>query len=354
MTENRRIAFMKTDFTSIPVVDIAGLSGTAEEKATVVEALATAAQDVGFMHVTGHGLDSALFDALLAQTKRFFDQPLDEKMKVYIGKSTNHRGYVPQGEEVFSAGSKDLKEAYDLSRDLPATDPEYLAGNPLLGPNQWPDDAAFRQVVNAYYNAVFQVGCRLMGGFALALGLEENAFESSLTRPPSQLRLIHYPYDPSAHDAAGIGAHTDYECFTLLRSTAPGLEVMNQKGEWVDAPPVENAFVVNTGDMLELLSGGRFIATSHRVRKVAEERYSFPLFFSLDYHVRVQPVVPVADGLPAQSLVAGEHLAAQTMQTFNYLKQRVAEGRISLPESHVGLSVFGQEARHGRRGVSIQ
>ena len=91
---------------------------------------------------------------------------------------------------------------------------------------------------------------------------------------------------------------------------------MNQKGEWVDAPPVENAFVVNTGDMLELLSGGRFVATSHRVRKVAEERYSFPLFFSLDYHVRVQPVVPVAVGLPPQSMLSGEHLAAPPPPTF--------------------------------------
>ncbi|WP_267879951.1 2-oxoglutarate and iron-dependent oxygenase domain-containing protein [Acetobacter papayae] len=70
---------MNTDFTSIPVVDIAGLFGTAEEKAAVVAALATAAQDVGFMHVTGHGLDPAVFEALLEQTKRFFAQPLDEK-----------------------------------------------------------------------------------------------------------------------------------------------------------------------------------------------------------------------------------------------------------------------------------
>ena len=340
---------MKEDFTSIPIVDISGLSGDPEQKAGVVQALAAAARDVGFMHVTGHGMDPALFDALLVQTKQFFARPLSEKMKVYIGQSTNHRGYVPQGEEVFSAGGKDLKEAYDLSIDLPETDPDYLAGNPLLGPNQWPDNPEFRQAVSRYYDAAFQIGRRLMGAFALALGQAEDAFESSLTRPPSQLRLIHYPFDPLAHDVSGIGAHTDYECFTLLRSTAPGLEVMNQKGECVDAPPVENAFVVNTGDMLELLSGGRFVATSHRVRKVSEERYSFPLFFTLDYHVRVAPVLPTVDGLPAQSLVAGEHLAAQTMQTFNYLKQRLAEGKISLPESHVGLSVFGQEARHSRK-----
>jgi len=38
---------------------------------------------------------------------------------------------------------------------------------------------------------------------------------------PSQLRLIHYPYDNNASDRPGLGAHTDYEFFTMLRSTAP-------------------------------------------------------------------------------------------------------------------------------------
>ncbi|MFE7387105.1 2OG-Fe(II) oxygenase family protein [Streptomyces sp. NPDC057582] len=61
----------------------------------------------------------------------------------------------------------------------------------------------------------------------------------------------------------------DYECFTLLRPTAPGLELMNGAGEWIDAPPLDGCFVVNTGDLLELWTNGEFAATSHRVRKVA-------------------------------------------------------------------------------------
>ncbi|NHN91963.1 isopenicillin N synthase family dioxygenase [Acetobacter sicerae] len=338
---------MTSTFTTIPVIDISGLSGTSEQKQTVVENLGDAARHVGFMYITGHGMEPSLFSNMLRETKAFFDLPIEEKMALYIGKSSNHRGYVPQGEEVFPSGSKDLKEAFDLSLDLPSDDPDYLAGNPLLGPNQWPPIPQFREIITAYYNSVFNVGRRLISAFALALGLDADAFEKSLTRPPSQLRLIHYPYDPTAHDVAGIGAHTDFECFTLLRATAPGLEVMNGQGEWIDAPPVENAFIVNIGDMLELLSGGEFIATSHRVRKVKEERYSFPLFFSLDYDVRVQPLPGRENpALPAQSLVAGEHLFAQTAQIFTYLKQRLADGSLVLPDSSLALSSFGQEARH--------
>ncbi len=137
---------------------------------------------------------------------------------------------------------------------------------------------------------MLEVGHRLLWAFAVALGEDPDVFSRHATKTPSQLRLVHYPYNAEAKDGQGIGAHTDYECFTLLKPTAPGLEVLNGAGEWIDVPPMEGTFVVNIGDMLELWTNGAFVATSHRVRKVAEERYSFPLFFNVDYHTEVKPL----------------------------------------------------------------
>lgn len=336
---------MQKAFSAVPVVDISALYGADEAAiAQTAAALKAAASEVGFLYVTGHGLNPALFDAMLAAAKAFFALPLERKMQVYIGNSRNHRGYVPEGEEVFASGTKDKKEAYDLARDLPADDPDYLAGNPMLGPNQWPDLPGFAEAVAAYYDATFQLGCVLLRGFALALGEPMNAFDAVLTKPPSQLRLIHYPHNPEADDKPGIGAHTDYECFTLLRATAPGLEVMNAAGEWIDVPLRPDAYVVNIGDMLELWTNGAFVATTHRVRKVSEERYSFPLFFSLDYNTRVAPmprfVTPQTPAKPA--LIAGEHLFAQTAQIFTYLIERIKRGELKLPDSAVALNSFGQ------------
>ncbi len=337
----------KTAFTELPIVDIASLVA-GHNDAVVAEQLGRAAREVGFCYVTGHGIPDATFDALLDATRRFFALPLAEKMKVYIGNSRNHRGYVPEGEEVFAVGSKDRKEAYDLSRDLSPDDPDYLAGNPLLGPNQWPTLNGFRASVMAYYDAAFAGGRALMRGFALALGEPPDFFEPYLRKPPSQLRLIHYPFNPEAEGAMGIGSHTDYECLTLLRSTAAGLEVLNGAGQWIDAPPVPGALIINIGDMMEVWTNGEFIATSHRVRPVKEERYSFPLFFAVDYHTRVVPLPRfVSLERPArEGLVAGEHLFAQTAQSFQYQKKRLDCGEIRLPEKSVGLSSFGQEARH--------
>jgi isopenicillin N synthase-like dioxygenase len=345
---------MSKHFSSIPIIDVSPLmSGEVREQQNVAYQLGRAASEVGFLYVRGHGINEALFEGVLDAAKRFFAQPVERKMAVYIGRSKNHRGYVPEGEEVFASGSKDKKEAYDLSLDLPETDPDYLAGNPLLGPNQWPDIPAFRDAVGAYYNAVFQLGCSLIRGFSLALGEAPDFFDHYISKPPTQLRLIHYPFDAEAEDRMGIGAHTDYECFTLLRSTSPGLEVMNAAGDWIDAPPIPGAFLVNIGDMLEIFTNGRFVATSHRVRKVKEERYSFPLFFSVDYHTVIKPLDRfVTTGSPqGQQFVAGEHLFAQTAQTFTYLKERLARGEITLSRNAAGLSSFGQEARrHDSKG----
>lgn len=334
-------------FSSIPLVEITKLrTGTRAEQQQVAEDLGKAAREVGFIYITGGGIDEALFGGVLDAAKRFFALPHDEKMKVYIGNSRCHRGYVPEGEEVFASGTKDKKEAYDLSIDLPPDDPDYVAGNPLLGPNQWPDLPGFKAAVGSYYTAVFDLGRVLLRGFAMAIGEEPTFFDRYVTKPPSQLRLIHYPFDSSADDRPGIGAHTDYECFTLLRSTSPGLEVMNGAGEWIDAPPVPGAYVVNIGDMMEIWTNGEFVATSHRVRKVSEERYSFPLFFAADYDTVVAPLPRFANGEKPvrKALKAGEHLFAQTMQSFTYLKERRARGEIVLPEGSTPLSSFGQEA----------
>lgn len=338
---------MMTAFSSIPEVDISPLfQEDPGGQAACAAALGAAARDIGFLYVSGHGIPLTFFEDLLAATKRFFALPFEEKMKVYIGHSRNHRGYVPEGEEGFAGGDTDAKEAYDLSRDLPSTDPDFLGGNPLLGPNQWPDLPGFAAAVNAYYETAFTVGRTLMRGFALALGEPADAFEQLLTKPPSQLRLIHYPFNPAAEDKSGIGAHTDYECFTLLRATAPGLEVLNSAGQWIDVPPRNDSFIVNIGDMLELWTNGRFVATSHRVRKVKQERYSFPLFFAVDYHTRVEPMARFVDSEhPARpGLVAGEHLFAQTAQTFAYQRKRLETGELVLPEGSLSLSSFGHKA----------
>ncbi|WP_323813602.1 isopenicillin N synthase family dioxygenase [Cellvibrio sp. NN19] len=344
MVSSQNAKTTHTAFTQLPIVDVSQLFSTdLREREQVAQQLGKAAREVGFLYVTGHGIAPEIIERLKTKTREYFAQPFEKKMQDYIGNSTNHSGYVPEGEEQFSSATVDNKEAYDVNFD-------YLDSSgrkPMLGPNQWSQLPGFKEDIKKYYDAVTALSQKLFQGFALALGLPEDTLTRLVTTPPSQLRLIHYPYNAVApENRPGIGAHTDYECFTILLPTAPGLEVLNGAGEWIDIPLIDGAFVINIGDMLEVLSNGHFVATSHRVRKVAEERYSFPFFCACDYDTVIAPLPQLIDrDIPSryEPLACGDHLYAQTMQTFGYLKKRLAAGELKLPKGAKDLSSFGHK-----------
>lgn len=106
----------------------------------------------------------------------------------------------------------------------------------------------------------------------------------------------------------------------------------------------EEAFVINIGDMLEVLSAGTFVATAHRVRKVPQERYSFPLFFACDYHTLIRPLpgfLEAGEASEYQELSIGEHMWSQALQTYRYLREKVTRGELQLPERARGTNTFG-------------
>ena len=81
----------------------------------------------------------------------------------------------------------------------------------------------------------------------------------------------------------GIGAHTDFECFTLMHQTAQGLQILprclnGHSQEWMDMPVRTSEFVVIIGDMLERLTNGTLLATPHRVLPMKHARQSIIRF----------------------------------------------------------------------------
>jgi isopenicillin N synthase-like dioxygenase len=324
------------DFDAIPVIDVSPLSGGDPQAARAcARAIHAAALDVGFFYVTGHAVARDLVRATFMAQKYFFLLP--DAVKRAIAINDAHRGYVPFAQTTLSPTTTlstsrraDLKESFNFAYPFPADDPEVLAGRPLIGVNQWPaGEAAWKAVVADYYDAVFALGLSILDGFELALDLPAGFFRARYRRPLVRCRLLHYP--PQAPDAGddqfGCAPHTDYGCITILwQDDVGGLEVMNRAGQWVAAPYIEGAFVVNIGDMLARWSNDRYLSTPHRVtNRSGRERYSIPVFFDPDFDTVVECLPNCAiPGEPPRHgrIVAGEYLTAKYDASYAYRQKK--------------------------------
>ena len=269
-----------------------------------------------------------LIEAVYHTAQGFFALPEAEKRRYYIGDSPNHRGYVPFTEKGdYPDEVHRSYEAFDLGLDLPQDDPDFLAGNIVLGPNVWPDLAGFQQTVARYYAEIAALGRLVCSALELYLGLPAQAITRHMSRPVSQLRLLHYVRSGDAVDQASVnmGAHTDYECLTLLHTRNEGLQVMTHDDQWIDVPVDHSAYVVNIGDMLEAWSNGILRSTPHRVVNRSRERFSMPYFVAANHDTEIRPFPQLVDPGASpryQPFKAGAHLERMLMRDFPYLRER--------------------------------
>lgn len=267
---------------AIPLVDLAPLqSGDAGLRAVAGE-IGAACRGIGFFYVRNAAVPRSLREAVFAQARRFFAADPAVKEGVAIARSQHNRGYVgPATEALDPSRGPDRKEAFNVGLELDATHPEVVAGRPFRGPNLWPDLPGFRDMLLAYYDAVWAVGRDLHRAIAVDLGLPETYFTDKLDRPMATLRLLHYPPAPSqGAGQLGAGRHTDYGNLTLLATDeVGGLEVRDRESRWIEAPVIPDTFVCNIGDCLMRWTNDVYVSTPHRVNSPAgRERYSVAFF----------------------------------------------------------------------------
>ena len=268
----------------LPIIDVSGLRSTVlDDRKAVAAALGKACREIGFFYVINHGVANSIRAGVFEAAKRVFAMSPEDKEAVSIKLSPENRGYVGFGtERLDETTAPDQKEAFNIGLDLPADDPEVLAGVPLRGPNLWPKLPGWKESVLAYFDACDALLKDIHRGFALDLGMNEDYFADKLDRAASFLRLLHYPAKPPGAPAGelGAGAHTDYGNLTILATDGvAGLQVRRRDGAtWLDAPHVEGGFVCNIADCLMRWTNDVYVSTPHRVLSPAQERYSVAFF----------------------------------------------------------------------------
>ncbi|MBN0989085.1 isopenicillin N synthase family dioxygenase [Amphritea pacifica] len=279
---------------NIPLINIASLYSDDEAaKLQIARAIDSACRESGFFYIQGHPISKARINEMRELSKAFFALPEAEKVKIDITRSANHRGYGRmKAEQLDPERPGDIKETFDMGLNLAPDHPLIGPDRPLYGPNQYPQlPAGFQQKMERHYWDMLELGKTVLSALAMALGIDRAFFSDKFEHPLSVLRFIHYPEVPldNGERHIGAGAHTDYGCITILwQDETGGLQVQDTTGEWIDAPPVEDAFVINIGNMMARWSNDRYKSTPHRVFSPGgRERHSMPFFVEPDFDTDV-------------------------------------------------------------------
>lgn len=316
--------------TSVPIVDIA------RDPAVVGRELDEVGHESGFFQIVGHELDEEITKRTWATVRSFFDLPLAQKLAVRRPTPDYPFGYVGMAGETLSnsigeGGLADLKETFNIgpvdTLDRIPSDPDEAL---LFSPNLWPLALPELQpVLETYFHTMDDLAQRLMQLFAIGLGLDALFFADRINRGTSALRVLNYPDQttPPLPGQLRAGAHTDYGTLTILRQDdAPGgLEVLDHRtNRWIPVPSVNNAFVINVGDMLAQWTNDRWRSTLHRVvnpplQPGSSTRRQSAAFFhnaNFDCEVSCLPTCTSLDN-PARyaPVLAGPHLVSKFRRT---------------------------------------
>jgi isopenicillin N synthase-like dioxygenase len=290
-----------------------------------------AAAELGCFALVNHGIDDEVRDACVAAARQFHTRSRAWKDRYAMAHSVGNKGYLPDDYRPNGDGTKRVVRDYaalDIGPEL-SSDPAALRSI-LLGPNRWPDLPGFRPAVEAYHDAVRACAEKASTMFSRICGLPPDHLVERSRNGCSLLRLLHYPrpaWDPGEEP----NGHTDYEWFTLIWQSSPGLEILGRDGVVRVVADAPGTLVVVLGDLLEVLSGGRLESTLHWVRPRRPDRYSLTYFHGPDFDETVAPATGVPDADRYPGLHAGEHLTALRVRHLGHLRRAVTDGTLTLP-----------------------
>lgn len=313
----------------IEIIDIDALFGSdLIQKLQVSKKIDNICRKHGFFQITNHRIDN--IKSLSGQALRFFKTLTQEQKMELASNRFNHtssnkyRGYFPS--------TINGKEGFDI-------------GNPFLNPDQikvdhmfnelsvWPSEELlpnFKNYFQKFYTEMVYLTQVLLRGFALAAGKEENFFQDKIKIDDtmSTLRLNFYPFLDNidaveiAEDGTRLGCetHQDGSLLTILYQPIEGLQVEDDTNGWIDVPPSDSNFVINTGKLMSRWTNGVFKAANHRVKFVNKERVSVPFFAEPYFDCSIESFTPKNSDIliEYQNIIYGNYLVESNKKFKEY------------------------------------
>ncbi|KAG8385358.1 hypothetical protein BUALT_Bualt03G0034800 [Buddleja alternifolia] len=297
----------------IPVINMQNLLFNKELMESELHKMHKACQEWGFFQLINHGVDSEVIEKMKFETEEFFDLSIEEKNK-FKQEAGDIEGYG----QAFVVSEEQKLDWADIFYVV--TLPTYLR-KPHLLPKLPP---TFRDATEAYAAELKVLAMKILNQMAKALNMKCEDIETLFEEGMQSMRMNYYPQCPQPELVTGLCPHSDAVGLTILLQVneMEGLQI-KKDGAWVPVSPLPNAFVINIGDILEIVTNGAYRSIEHRATvNSKKERLSIATFLN-----------PKLDGDlgPAPSLVTPETPAKfKRISAADYLKglfSRELEGK---------------------------
>ncbi|KAJ0989978.1 hypothetical protein J5N97_008334 [Dioscorea zingiberensis] len=262
----------------IPIIDLSRLHHPQHSEDEMLK-LSLACEDWGFFQIINHGVPDEVIEKMKVVVGEFFRLPLEEK-KIYEQPPGSVEGYG---------------QAFVVSEDqkLDWGDMYFLSTNPAHGRNLklWPaNPPTFKEALEQYSLEMRKVSHDLLDSIGKILKIDKflDLFEDSL----QSVRMNYYPPCPQASKVLGLSPHSDAVGLTILLqvSEVQGLQI-KKNGVWLPVKPLPGAFIVNIGDIIEIMSNGKYKSIEHRaVVNTERERMSIATFHNPRFDAKVGPL----------------------------------------------------------------
>jgi isopenicillin N synthase-like dioxygenase len=250
----------------IPVIDLSGLENE-ERRLELVKEINSAAESWGFFQLINHGIPIGAMEEIQKSIRMFHELPQSEKEVWYSLEYSQKANFFSFRGDV----------------NTPADWRDTLSCKVLEDPRSFDElPQVCSQEVREYMKYIVPVVDNLANLFSEALGLDSDYLTNTGCFKARSLACHYIPVCPEPHLTMGGTKHTDLGFLTLLLQDAVGgLQVFNQD-VWIDVPPVKGSLIANLGDMMEIITNGKYKSVEHRVLMTAsaEPRVSIACFLS--------------------------------------------------------------------------
>ncbi|KAH6770048.1 2-oxoglutarate and oxygenase superfamily protein [Perilla frutescens var. hirtella] len=288
----------------VPVIDLSNVANDEIKRKQIVEQVRNASETWGFFQVVNHGIPLSVLDGMIDGVRDFHEQDVDEKKKYYTRDTTKTVRYN-SSYDLFTSRTASWRDTLSFS---------FNSGSNFLDPAELP--AICRDLAVEYSKHVQKLGNVLFGILSEALGLKSELLENMECSKGHRLHGHYYPACPEPELAIGTTKHSDTGFLTILlqNQLVSGLQVLYE-GQWIDIEPVSGGLVVNIGDLLQLVSNGKFRSIEHRaIANRGGPRISVACFFSGPFtnmgkiYGPIQELITEENPAVYREIVLGEYL----------------------------------------------